>query len=435
MLYNFIVFVVLSLPIVSVSKIFFSMDAFSLIFDVIFIFALFVLIFTRKINNNSSAFFWFFCLTFVFSFSFFIKNEIPNMYDKIAAFRLSAIFTYAFFIPFFLKRVEYYKLIMHLPKIIMIVGLVVSVNGIRQWVYPFSSELAFADLAGGAAKFYGDAYQGSQNAFRIYSFFITSVHLVVFLSFAFYVALSRALYRIGDTFFNYTSLILTFICIILTYSRTGYLAFFVGLFFFFPVFMKTSGVKSISTIILVLVGFSLLGYIFYSSNSLFQSRLTALSNVQEVSAFDSRLMVWSSRWTDILSNPLGFGVGSAGWNVQEAMGLGVDSNYLKPIVELGWIGGGFYLLFIFSITFKSIFNYIKHIHFSAEYTFISKDIMFLVYPSFVFCCLVHMVTNQILEAYPINLLFWLISGFMWFESGISKKPRLKVHNKAECIYK
>lgn len=415
MAYRCIYFIILLLPIVSISKIFIGSDIFSLTFDLVFLVFCFIMLFTGKVKKCPSAIFWFFCLTAIFFFSSLIKNDIPSLYEKISAFRLSALFTYAFFIPFFFDDDEIDYAMPIFIKLIMFVGLVVSINGIRQWAFPLSAEIDFANAAGGAAKFYGDEFQGSQNSFRIFSSLITSVHLVVFLSFVFYVSLSRMLSKVGSNTFNAGVVVFTFICILLTYSRTGYLAFFCGLVFFFPLILKRGGFKSALTVMLAVIVLVVVGYLFYINNPLFQSRFSALNNVLEVSAFDTRLTIWSERWSDIMTHPLGFGVGSAGWNVQQSMQLGVDSNYLKPIVELGWVGGSLYLLFMAIIFFKSITQYFSGLASSSLSISPGRSIMSPVYPAFIFSCLIQMITNQILEAYPVNIIFWLVAGWTWVE--------------------
>lgn len=414
-------------PFASIPYIYFGFKYVPIILDVFLVCLVALLVCNGALKSRSSALFlyWAYCVVNIF---YLFYTEIPTIYASLIGFRLSFLGSLTFLIPFYLSwnraRVD------KLHVVLAYIAILVSINAVRQWAFPLGSEISFANSAGGAAKFYGDDVQGGRNTFRVFSVFITSVHLATFLTLTIYISFvqyfllqARRLYLI--------SFLLSGVAMILTFSRSAWLACLVGftplLVFLFK--YKLNVLFNVRNIIVVCVGFAAFGGVV-SSNELVKARWSTLFDVHEVSSFQSRIEMWGDRVEDIRARPMGYGVGAAGWNLNDVMGMGADSNYLKFWIELGLVGGSiglFLLFFLFAIYWKTFFAYLtqKNLEFNGAAFVCSFGLVLAVF--------VQMITNQITEGYPANLYIWFFAalGLRIREVDVESN-RLKNSRNIEC---
>lgn len=333
----------------------------------------------------------------------FVFGDFKSAYIRLTSFRLTGLYFFAVLIPL-LNKFSAQEL-QRIYRALLVVGLFTSLNAIRQWVLPLPVEIAFANSAGGAAKFMGDEFQGGVNSFRVFSFFITSVHLVTFLSLVLFLSLSSYFSGYRKTWLELSSIAMSVIAILATFSRTGWLSLAIGLVFMLPLVLSR---KNFLRSLAVIVVFSLVVFSVVVNNQLASSRVSTLSNLNDVSSFNSRLNLWDERYEQILDNPLGYGTGAAGWNANAEMQLGADSNYLKFFLEFGWVGGATFILLLVVVLFKLFGAYRVGVFESRGASI--QAVMSVAIMSFFVACLVSMITNQILEAYPVNFMFWFFTG-------------------------
>ena len=196
----------------------------------------------------------------------------------------------------------------------------------------------------------------------------------------------------------------SFITIVLTFSRAGWISVVIGGVAMLFVYLYKLGVRGVlkgvaSVLLVAIVGFAA------TAVDMVAHRLGTLSNIQEVSAFQSRLALWDAGINQIINNPLGHGAGAAGWNVQEHMGLGVDSNYIKFFLELGLFGGGGTVIFLLLLVVRLGKDSFK---FGVKSS--NRGVVALASFPILIMGLVQMITNQILEGYPSNLYYWFFLG-------------------------
>jgi hypothetical protein len=199
--------------------------------------------------------------------------------------------------------------------------------------------------------------------------------------------------------------VLTLLSIVLTYSRTGWLGYAIGLL---PIVMFLSYKKGAKKLILFTLVLFFIIFIFYLSSVQFQSRLDSLLNFDQVNSFKAREELWARRMIDISNNPFGYGVGAGSWSVHDVMKLGSDSNYLKFVIELGILGGVVAISFI-GYCFITITKYYFG-NLSKKITIDIKIVYIISVYGFLVSVLIQMYTNQVLEAYPSNAYFWYLTG-------------------------
>lgn len=392
----------LLLPFLTLPKIVTGINIFPLFMDAFVLLTLFTALKDSKLYKDTITT-SLFILFFTINVFYFFISSIPSLYEMLTAFRLTAFYSLLFIIPYLTTPSD--EFLIKLYKLLKIVTIIVCLNAIRQWLYPFNFEIVFADNAGGAAKFFGDAYQGAKNSFRIYSTFGSSVHLVIYLCFINYLAISMIFSKLSRNKSDYFLFLLTLVTILLTYSRTGWLGYIVGLS---PILLCLSYKKGA----LRLFSFGLLAIfvfmIFYFNSIQLQSRVDTLMEINEVNSLTARELLWDKRTQDILHNPWGYGTGAGSWSVHNVMNLGSDSNYLKFIIELGILGGAFalaFLLYCLSIISKA---YVKI--FSNKLNLNIPSIYIISILGFLVSVSIQMITNQVLEAYPSNAYFWYLLG-------------------------
>lgn len=401
--YDRAVFILIALlPFSTIPKILLSFDFFPIFFDVCLLFLLCFGLVRGKLSGPKSTVILIF-IYLVFNVVTILWSQIPVLYSNVTAIRLTLFPVLMFFLPYCISLCE--DNLEYFSRLLLLCSVFVFLNAVRQYVFPLDVEVSFANDAGGAAKFYGDSFQGALDSFRIFSTFITSVHLVTYTSFVFYLFFSFYILRVKTGTLLKVSMVLALISLILTFSRAGWLSFLFGfLICFFFSAHSVSVFNKIKIILMALFSFTLL-ILFIENNELLSSRVYTLGSLENVSSFQSRLLVWEERINLIYQNPYGLGVGAASWSVHHLMHAGADSNYLKFFIELGFAGG---VLSLFVLIYSYFYILIGVISFkrknSINYAFVVS--IFAFFNS----TLIQMIANQVLEAYPINMYFWFLIG-------------------------
>lgn len=291
-------------------------------------------------------------------------------------------------------------------KFILLLGVISIIWGIRQFIYPFSQEINYSFLAGTGGRFYGDLYERPENTFRIFSVFISSVHFAQFLLFLqiilFYL---KEIQKINRKMFIFINVII-FIAITLSFSRTYYITYIVLIIFYY---IKTY--KSYTALIYIMIFIILFNIMLQIP--IVKYRYGTLINPMEVSSFKTRLKLWEYRIEDIKKEFIfGYGTGVAGFHMRYPFEeyLVCDNLYLKILIELGIVGFFIFLLMYICIT-KYFSNYNNN-----------PINMILIYH---FILLVPMFTNQLLEAFPTNFLFFFLMGLVISFNKLASKKNQK----------
>lgn len=333
--------------------------------------------------------------------------ELQEMYNALHGYRSTGLYMLAMYIPLVttIKERELNKVV----KYVIVVAVLSSIYAVRQYVYPLGVEVDYADTAGGAAKFLGDDYQGGAGSFRPFATFVTSVHLALFLSIALVAAYFQNRHR--TAFFRAAPLIIAG-GIIITLSRTSYLAVLgmVGLMYCAGLFAGSVNVsRTVAYLLAAVLGLG----VVVSSSDLIMARMGTLANVEDVSSFQSRFDLWIDALVNIVNAPLGYGTGSASWAFKDTLSLGCDSGYLKAFIEFGWVGGAFFSIFMVAILLVSLkVEYVVFRQWRKMRVMPVECVWLLASAALVQTNLIQMTTNQTLEAYPNNFLFWLSCGFL-----------------------
>jgi hypothetical protein len=410
MIFNYskaIFFILVMMPFSALTKIYISFDYTPLLFEFILILLLTIGL-IKYLEVCSTFIFSLMVCYFLFCVLTWTYSDIPRFIDQAMAFRLTGLAIIGFFLPFVIRFNE--QNLDFFYKLMFVVGCIIFVNALRQSVYPFASEVRYADLAGGALKFLGDEFQGGQGAFRAFSVFLTSVHLVIYCCLLLYLATSIYFMSVNRSNLVKMTIVLSAMAAVATYSRTGWLSLVAGFLPLLYMMIMTGDISSRLRNILVFMFLAFLIIAVGSQSELVVSRFSTLNDVTEVSSFNSRMLLWEDRIEDFYNNPNGLGIGAAGWNMEDVMHSGADSNYIKFFLELGWFGG------LFSILILSMCL----VYSTKVFMHIMNNKIFNVYTSFytAFYCfylasLVQMVTNQMLEANPLNFYFWFVFGSLF----------------------
>jgi O-antigen ligase len=391
------------IPVAGLVKIFFGSSVLYLLLDLVFVALLLYFINVGRIKKTDKVHKILTTVLLAVTTMTAMWGNFDGWYSKLMAIRLSGLFVLAIYLPRFLNFNQ--DNILKLYRCILIVGLVVSVNGIRQYLIPFAKELDFARSGGGASAFFGDDFQGGVNDFRVFSFFTNSVHLVSFLSYASYLVIAKYLVFKNVKHIELISFVVGFVCIVMTFSRTGWMSYVLGLMALFPTVSWKKRLRLLF-ILVILLGVAMM---LFENNELVSNRLKTLYQFDDVSSFNSRLILWGERLKDISESFFGYGLGVAGWNVAHQTGFGADSNYLKFFIELGWFGGVVAISLQFHSTFLGFKNIKDRLNARAKDY---RAVLQLASLAFILNMSFAMIANQMLEAYPANLVYWFSLGYV-----------------------
>lgn len=393
-------------PLAAVPKIYLGQIWLGLIFDIFFIVFLVWVFSGGRRPSVGSGFIGVAVLLNLIALISVLNPGLESVYNALHGYRSTGLYTLGLFVPL-ARRVDEVTL-RKMLRFAIYIGVFSSINAVRQYIYPLGVEIDYADTAGGAAKFLGDEFQGETGAFRPFSTFVTSVHLALFLSFslvaAFFNSDSRVFWRVAP-------LVLA-VGIVITFSRTAYVA--IGVMVAILI-VAASMVAALNPLKATFYGVlaAAVGGVIAASSELVMARVVTLGSFEDVSSFQSRFEMWNDAFSNIERAPLGYGTGAASWAFKDSLGLGCDSGYLKILLEYGWFGGAVFLLFFFWIAFRAFRVEMMILRAFKDNNKLSAGATWVLASSaLIHVNLVQMITNQTLEAYPNNFLFWISCGFV-----------------------
>lgn len=399
-------FLLLFAPLAAVPKIYLGQIWLGLIFDIIF-----VLFFVWALSGGrrppvKSVYMGIAVLLNLIALASVLNPSLDSVYNALHGYRSTGLYTLGLFLPL-VRRVDDVTL-RKMVRFSIYAGVFSSLNAVRQYIYPLGVEIDYADTAGGAAKFLGDEFQGDAGAFRPFSTFVTSVHLALFLSFSLVAAFFNSDNRL---FWRLAPLVLA-LGIVITFSRTAYVAIGVMVV---VLIVAASMVAALNPFKAIFYGVfaAVFGGAIAASSDLVMARIVTLGSFEDVSSFQSRFEMWSDAISNIERAPMGYGTGAASWAFKDSLGLGCDSGYLKVLLEYGWLGGSVFLLFFLWIAFRAFRMEMTILRAYRESGKLSSGATWvLACSTLIHVNLVQMITNQTLEAYPNNFLFWVSCGFV-----------------------
>jgi hypothetical protein len=402
---NLLPLLILMSPLAAVPKIYLDQIWLALLFDLVFVIIL-VKIFTRRRFETVP----FHVHVFVGVLNGIAMLEVLNPgllipYNALHGYRSTGLYMLAMYVPILATvREDQFKLMI---RYVTVMAVFSSFSALRQYVLPLPVEVNYADTAGGAAKFMGDEMQGDEGSFRPFATFVTSVHLALYLS----VAMVASYFGRLPGLFNRVAPALIVGGVLITMSRTAYLAVIGMLVVMFIAGLFARSVSIGKT--LAYVGMALvIGGVVVSSSDLLLARVSTLGDAKGVSSFQSRFLFWGAALIHILDEPFGYGTGAASWAFKDSLDLGCDSGYLKAFIEFGWYGGAAFCVFLLYMCFVSFVTQKRILGLSKKAPMTYAGAWLLASAGLFQANMIQMFTNQTLEAYPNNFLFWLSCGFL-----------------------
>jgi hypothetical protein len=151
-------------------------------------------------------------------------------------------------------------------------------------------------------------------------------------------------------FLGWPEALLILSTIILTFVRTGLILVAVGVLIH-PIINRGKSALSIVVLLAVIAVAGTLGLNRMPNSDRLSSRLSTLGNMQEDGSYQGRLVIANQGTKLLISNPLGFGIGSSGLGgrLNSSGAVIGDNGYLEVLTSLGVPGGlclavGFFLL-------------------------------------------------------------------------------------------
>lgn len=330
----------------------------------------------------------------------------PDLMFKIKGYRSSGLYMLAFFIPWMQQRPD-----RHLERFIylnLIIGCIVMLYAIRQLLIPLPIEKAYAQMAGTGSTFMGDTYERDANVFRIFGSFSASTHLAAYCIWIFSVAGASYLTKLFRPALPAAAMALSIVGLAITYSRTTLVALpIAAMVLAFGYGRLRSGLKGIA----VTIALGVVGAIFLAAAAavvpMLKDRLMTIVSFDNVSSMMSRLLIWQERLQDISKSPWGYGTGLAGFHDIENQKLVADNQFLKVLIEWGWLAGGAFIVMLISIAFRQV----RTISPQRPRAVVALQ---MASSSFVAAMLLVMMTGQILEAFPIGVIFWYLCGLGYY---------------------
>lgn len=326
-------------------------------------------------------------------FEIFNPNQ-PNLMRGIYGFRASGTFyMLSFFVALLVIKSK--EDILRIMKVFMIAGFIVALYGIYQFLNPSSPEISYITK--------GEAWTGWTHFAKPFSTMIGPFHFGVFMVFAslFVLTFLWAKKEIkANNFSLKLVLVFTLIAILISLTRASYLAFAIGVIFL--MFHKRKKIKFIVTLTtLIIVMITVFRIIPQSQVVLF--RISTLTHRVDTS-LQSRFSAWPGKVKLIVDNPFGFGIGMTG-GAANLLGR-TDNQFLTIGVETGWAGLFIFVWIILDIIKKEV----KLLKLSKEPFLQTSGLWITAVTMGLFSV---MMTNQILEAYPINMYFWFLIGMLY----------------------
>lgn len=411
---TFVVLLFALAPFTGLIKVFGSFKEFPLVLDFLLISVIIhgslqKILSTYSLKIKMPQIGWLMIIFLIIAFLQMFNPALPNLMRGIYGFRVSgAFYIISFFVA--LLTINTKEDIIRIMKIFVICGFIVALYGIYQYINPSQKEMLYATK--------GEEWYGWHYMAKPFSTMIGPFHFGLFMVLSSLTVLV-SLFRNNAVRMPRLVLKLIFIFLVvslaLSLTRASYLAFIIGMLSI--LFLKTKGEKiksksiiRFASVMVVIVIITILVIKIIPQGQMVQIRLGMLKDVKDTALW-GRLRVWPIRFEQTLQNPWGFGIGiNSGENIFETS----DNEFLAVGIETGWTG-----LMVFTLIFLSILRKC----FKSSKTLSNQDlqVVALWITSFTIALLSVMMTNHILQAYPINMYFWFMIGILYRLKFIEEK--------------
>ena len=324
---------------------------------------------------------------------------IPNLFRGLYGFRLSAFYMLAFFTAWLTIRSK--EDILILMKVFVISGLIVAVYGVFQFIRPSPAEIAYITR--------GENWGGWSHFVKPFSTMIGPFHVGACMVLVFLANLAFLFKKDVPKVNKFVSKLI-FIpllgALLLSLTRTSYLALLIAAVSFVFLNKKEKRLRTVVKLVMLIAMAAIMLILvirLIPQGQVVLSRLSTLVNIRD-SALWSRLRAWPDRIDHIVQNPLGHGIGVTGGagNIFKR----ADNQFLTVGLEMGWAGLLIFCLIILVVIKKGI-----KLSSSLSDPFLRLTGAWIT--AFTIGLLSVMMTNQILEAYPINMFFWFMIGILY----------------------
>ncbi len=242
---------------------------------------------------------------------------------------------------------------------------------------------------------------------RAFGIFNGPFHLGLFGGFIFW--LSFALFREDRKIVYLVIMLLATCSVVASLTRGSIIALVLSVAVIYIFFIKSGRWKTLfSVLVLVPV---LVGLFTYFSDELqdVDQVLETVSDVESIgtdSRLESRFHVYEEGLEAVATGPFGYGMGSAGDAMEfyfEPTGrfhMTTHNLFLRAAIEMGWFG---LIVYGYLFTFFSL----------AAWRLNGRDSnMAVVFTGMLFMVLITGITGSTIEAYPMNLIFWIFMGIL-----------------------
>jgi O-antigen ligase len=383
---------------------------FPLLIDLSIIFLLIARIFTQMLNQKlrlgreDFVAIAFIALAFLGMF----HPNIPSFQAGLEGFRKFAFMIFGFLVGRHLISITGLK---RLIRLLLISAFVISLYGIKQYLFPSALDYRLIELSTASPITY---LMGGH--IRAFSTLAGPFHLGLYLVAILLLLTSIWLFYPGKRLLVVLLGIPMLLALVMTVTKSNWFGLLVGIFFVILLnsknFWRTFGQIILIGVICLVILFVLLQ--LSTVNPIFKTindGLQAFQNPTEAPTMVFRIELWRGTIIPLIRDSpwIGYGTGSAGeglgflFNPDVSVFTIAHNLFLKVQFEMGLIG-----TFTFFILIISIFFHMLKVRRSL------KDSFLLLLSNWSLAFFVSMMvaglTGSILDAYPVNLLFWILMG-------------------------
>lgn len=282
--------------------------------------------------------------TYFFIFDNYVESEILSLVYGV---RFLLFFVYGYLITQF-KGFDKDEFIKKVKKIVIYSGIIVAFVGISQVMYlpdNLYDSFGYSDKAGTPANYYiGDSKQ-DERAFSTLKDPNSLGSYMIIIILILIAEVTKKKSRILSKKVLYSFIVISTLCLTLTYSRSAALGLLVavGIYFYFdkslnPKIKKFAGIAVLTTSVLCILAVLIFRNSYFIQTVVFHIDETTVSENTSNSIRSNAIKESIER---IQEKPLGEGLGTAGpsalKNTEQKVGL-TENHYLQVAVELGIIG-------------------------------------------------------------------------------------------------
>ena len=344
-----------------------------------------------------------------YAFIWMFHPNIPSIEAGLEGFRKFAFMASGLFIGRYWFRTT--KSIYHLVNFMLVVPTIIALYGIKQFLFPTSLDFRLIDLSTGSS---GTYLMGGH--IRAFSTLSGPFHLGILLVGSALLIMGILISGIRRSLLLYIALIIQISSLIMTVTKSNMFALVAGSLTLVMLLTRRplrTLIRLISLgIIIILIVY---GAFLATANSpqfkTVHQGIQDLLNPVQAETFVYRLGLWQDEVLPlILESPwTGYGTGSAGeglafyFDGTNSIHVSAHNQYFKIIFELGIPGFLIFISFL-SVCFFAIFRHRRRLKEPFLKVFNSWALAFTV------GILVSGLAGSMLDAYPVNLIYWIVLG-------------------------